>query len=372
MVSAAAAAAAAAPKLAARQQILARFPGPFSFCFAYGSGVKQQLGYADLNAPQPSAPHSPTSKSAAAAAAGSRSRSGTAPPMIDLFLCVDDTQLFHRHNMAANPDDYSSLAGMLGAGGVGRLQATGALGARVYFNPLVPLADGRMIKYGVVSSADLVDDLRDWRHLYVAGRLHKPVEVLQEPAGDRQLQQALRRNLESAVRAALLRLPESFGYFELFHAIANLSYAGDFRMYFGERRDKVRNIVAPQLLEFRALYERTLNELVLADVLQIDDDAGGDILRAARIVQDQSVAVTVQHVERLPAGLRQALGAGGVTELVRMAEQRPAELRRLLEQRTQRIVWNSSWGQSLKNVPTAGVGKAVRYSWQKVRKMFGV
>lgn len=297
--------------------------------------------------------------------------------MIDLILCVDDTRRFHQHNMDANPGDYSSLARLLGAGGVGRLQATGTLGARVYFNPLVPLADGRMIKYGVVSSADLVADLCDWRHLYVAGRLHKPVEVLHEPAattaGDRQLRHALRRNLESAVRVALLRLPESFGYFELFHAIANLSYAGDFRMYFGERRDKVRNIVAPQLLEFRALYERTLGELQLAGVLQIDDDAGGDILRAARLVQDQSAAVTVQHVERLPAALRQSLGIGsGMAELVRMVEQRPDELRRRLEQRTQRIVWNSSWGQSLKNVPTAGAGKAVRYSWQKVRKMFGV
>ena len=71
--------------------------------------------------------------------------------------------------------------------------------------------------------------LVDWETLYVAGRLHKPVNVLELDGGRADLDGALRRNLAGALSTALLGLPANFGERDLYLAIANISYTGDLR-----------------------------------------------------------------------------------------------------------------------------------------------
>ena len=65
-----------------------------------------------------------------------------------------------------------------------------------------------MAKYGVVSTRNLLDDLRTWRHLYMAGRLQKPVVTLVSHV--KELQAAQEANLQGATAAALLLLPRRF------------------------------------------------------------------------------------------------------------------------------------------------------------------
>lgn len=82
--------------------------------------------------------------------------------------------------------------------------------------------------------------------------MQKPVRVLRD---HEPLAEPRRSNLEGALRAALLMLPEAFSDFQLFAAVAGLSYRGDFRMTFGaEHPRKVTNLVEGNLPHFHALY----------------------------------------------------------------------------------------------------------------------
>lgn len=308
--------------------ILSKFPQNFSFCFAYGSGVKKQLGYADGNSAK--------------------------KPMIDLVFCVNDSLEWHRQNMQINSSHYSAVR-VMGSSVISKIQTH--FGARVYCNTLIPMEDGSTIKYGVVTTSDLNSDLNDWTYLYLAGRLHKPVEVLHAPVLD--IQNSIATNFANALHVSLLLLPERFTYFDLFYTIANLSYAGDFRMIFGENKDKVKNIVAPQLPDFRDLYMPTLKGFSRCLTLPMDE--------SGQLLQDKSEAATLYHLQHLPKTLNDQL----------LLEKHPKlsgdpNLPQIVQKNVNKIVWNSSVFQSVKNIPTAGLSKAIRYSWKKVLKTLGL
>ncbi len=91
----------------------------------------------------------------------------------------------------------------------------------------------------------LVRDLEEWETFYIAGRLQKPVKILRN---DAKVRLATKQNLQNALRAAMLMLPERFSEEDLYLKIAGLSYRGDFRMMFGENPHKVFNIVYAQMV----------------------------------------------------------------------------------------------------------------------------
>uniref|UniRef100_A0A3Q3WWA1 Phosphatidate cytidylyltransferase, mitochondrial n=1 Tax=Mola mola TaxID=94237 RepID=A0A3Q3WWA1_MOLML len=210
------------------RRILSQFPQDISLAFVYGSGVFKQHG---------------------------TNQGQMEKNMLDFVIAVDDPVTWHTMNLLQNRKHYSILK-LLGPNMISSIQ--NEHGASVYYNTLVPV-DGRIIKYGVISTESLIDDLMHWKTLYVAGRLHKPVKMLVQSENGK-LRAALVANLKSAVTASFLMLPESFSEEDLFLQIAGLSYAGDFRMVIGEDKSKVYNIVKDNIQHFRILYSNILRD----------------------------------------------------------------------------------------------------------------
>lgn len=323
-------------------RILSKFPQQISFSFAYGSAVKKQL------------------------------KNSSKENMVDLIFCVDNAAKWHEANMRKNPSHYSGLK-YLGHNFIGQYQQN--FGAKIYFNTLVPI-EGVTIKYGVISKNDLITDLLEWSDLYVAGRLHKPVEILRDTSNS-ELLTALQLNLQSAVHAALLILPEAFSEYEFFYTVSNLSYSGDFRMTFGENKNKVENIVRPQLLSFRQLYKPHLD--LMSDFVEFPSikDTEEVIEKEQFCSQDISPLAKLHHLNQLPRWPQKALtrvwNKGTLrqdTEDVLRAVAYYPDCNDIVKQCLSEIVWKSSVSQSLKGILTAGLLKSIQYSSKKVAKMF--
>lgn len=329
-------------------RILSKFPSNISFGFAYGSGVKKQVGYEDILTTS-------TTKTP-----------GKKPAMIDIVMSVDNPHQFHAQNLEMNPTHYSGLK-IFGSKFIANYQDTLASG--VYFNTLVPIENNLMIKYGVISNKNLIVDLLDWKDLYVAGRLQKPVEIIRSSSSSK-ISSALDINLENAVRAALLLLPEKFTKFEFYCAITSLSYNGDFRMIFGENKNKVPNIVSPQLENFENLYLPSIQRFKSV----FDYPIG---IEEPRCSQNRSTASILQHLNLLPKWpvrrIVKEWNRGKYrmdTEDVLRAVSSSNRCREIVKNALAAIIWQSSIKQSIKNIPTAGISKSLSYSWSKALKTF--
>ena len=156
-------------------RVLQSLPDNRSLAFAYGSGVFKQAG-----------------------------KAWTSNSMSDFIIATDDPVSWHKKNLVMNADHYPDLLKMMGPKTIISLQTD--YGARIYFNTLIPFEDG-LIKYGVISTKHLIHDLVNWDTLYVAGRLHKPVNILEVNNNNIDLSAALIQNLDSALHTALLNLP---------------------------------------------------------------------------------------------------------------------------------------------------------------------
>lgn len=373
----------------ALRQIPWQFRAPVRYCFAYGSGVFPQskpdgrvASAEEIARVHPKAPP-----------AVQKAQDGT-PKMIDFIFGVTFTQHWHSLNINQHRDHYSGLAS-LGSGAVSYVQDK--MGAGVYFNTHV-VVNGILIKYGVVNIDALCHDLTDWDTLYLAGRLHKPVKILRDDARVRLANQI---NLLSALRTALLLLPDRFTELELYNTIAGISYLGDPRMTLPtENPQKVSNIVGNNLPNFRRLYTPLIENLSNVEFddprctephWEWDEDAN------LKLQQDMNPIKRGNMVRRLPKAFRSRLYfqyqkkfaipqlefdemmaadasssakkrlAGGGFE-TRIAQDDPAELRKNVRRVIKQTIGWPSTTQSLKGLLTGGVRKSFGYVWEKIEK----
>ena len=316
--------------------------------------------------------------------------------MIDFIFGVSFTQHWHSLNLNQHRDHYS-FVGSFGSSVVSAIQDH--WGAGIYFNPYITI-NGTLIKYGVVNLDTLCTDLSQWDTLYLAGRLQKPVKILRD---DPRVRLANQVNLLSAVRTALLLLPEKFSEQDLYKTIAGISYLGDPRMSLGgENLNKVSNIVINQLPNFRRLYAPLIDNLpnvTFADA-RCSSPAWFDKTDTnANLAQDMDPIKRGNMVRRLPKRFREKLyfqyqskyqipqlefnemieqtndedpgrvrrKQGGVFEQ-RIAGEEQTSLNREVSSVLTNIIKWPSYSQSIKGLVTGGLRRSWRYMSEKWEK----
>lgn len=288
--------------------------------------------------------------------------------LVDLILVVDDPLKWHQENYIRNNQHYSFLRYL--PNNIRHItEIQQEYGAKIYFNTYVRLGN-LFVKYGVIRTEHLINDLRTWSELYVAGRLHKPVEFIDNSyEKDEALRSAMRFNKESALRAALLQLPETFDLKKLYIKITGLSYHGDPRMIFGEDISKIENIVSSQFDRFDQLYLPMLKmNHSFRESVQWNETK-------QVFTQDVSHKTIFKSLKLLPIEVRKKICACHGNEaktleadVVLASVSRSINYDEIVARAIASTVRRSSLSQSLKGFLTAGFFKSLKYSQRKIVK----
>ena len=314
------------------------------------------------------------------------------PGMIDMILVVRDAQAWHQANQAMNAGHYamwlrtmdpqgmcaaSLQRAFRGGGGGGRGRQDGKVFFHVIEDP-IPL------KYGVIQTQDLVQDLTGWDSLYVAGRLHKPtlaIPIETSIQEKEELMEAQYYNLQAAVAAALLLSPLSIGnlpWLQVYSQIAALSYTGDFRMAVGgEDPHKIQKLVHTpgQLERFHALYRDgdPNNTTSGTSVLRALEEMGLLSIQEEGLQWDPlDVSLRTQLIQRLPPMVKKSLLVPSTTTS-RLGGNNPVDNHLVQQQATlsatlSSIVAPAARSQSFKGLFTFGLRKSMLYASAKLSK----
>ncbi len=177
---------------------------------------------------------------------------------IDLLVVTDDETDFHIKNMKINPSYYSEPARKFF---LNKSLPEQHLGADVCYLSNIQYKENNF-KIGVISRANFIDDLKEWKNLYMAGRFQKPMLAFKT---DPELDKNIMCNRHGALLTALLLFKDSsISLFDLYQKIASLSYLGDSRVELivlglripmpGEDPNKVANLVANNYIKWNDIY----------------------------------------------------------------------------------------------------------------------
>ncbi|KAJ3360219.1 Mitochondrial translocator assembly and maintenance protein 41 [Allomyces javanicus] len=342
------------PRARALVKLIKDFKAPIRFAFAYGSAVFPQAG-----------------------------NSGS---MVDLVLGVTHPTHWHSINLHQNRHHYSFL-GSLGSSTIATLQDSTWAGAGVYYNPYVEI-DGVMVKYGVVGIDRLCSDLTEWDTLYLAGRMHKPIQVLRH---DSRVLLCQRKNLVNALRVVFLMHATTdptapLAEDELYRRVAGLSYLGDFRMRFKylENPHKVANMVAKQHEFFEHIYRPMVEELKdreFAGAVEWrtlpDGSSVVDVDRNPKVLAQLLGNLPKAFLAKVRAAHKARSGDAGAAAVKVGTDSDPKGLVELaqsphlgayLRSALYDTIARPALVQSAKGILTAGVSKSVNYASSKLKK----
>jgi translocator assembly and maintenance protein 41 len=363
------------------------------YAFGYGSGVLSQ------NRLQ-------TSSSAEA-----NDQNDNDKKMIDMILVVKDALGFHQQNLVQNPDHYPFWARRVntlrlflyspswfsykGSSYDAYLRDPG-----VYFN-VTP-----QLKYGIVQFDALVDDLEQWKYLYVAGRLHKPVVEITCHTGEegqrlKHVHQQ-QQNLPAALAAALLfdfhqkikqqqlRPPSEVRNTidihdrttmasDVYMQIAGLSYAGDPRVGIAEDPQKTQHLVhAPgQMERFDSLYRPSIQALERAGILSVHATGGRwawdwNNPKAHRYLWSQLPRSVQTGHDWGSSNNNTTANANTISVKEDLNRDALCAASMALHSRLVAIVAPAARCQAIKGVFTAGIMKSTQYALRKLSKgIFG-
>lgn len=213
-------------------------------------------------------------------------------PQIDLIVIVDDLKKWHKDNIKKNPHDYS-FSGRLffGHAPLSWLKA----GGKICYMTYIPF-NGRKYKLGTIEKTDFLNDLRNWETFYMAGRMQKPILIVQ---GTEDIVEAIEYNRYAGIMAAKMIEGSGEALLKDFYiTLASLSYIGDTRMGIAENPDKVKNIVNGRIDFYDEYYGANLvldgDKVVIEDNIKIDTlpDELGDYLAQHK---DVNTSVSVKQ-----------------------------------------------------------------------------
>lgn len=292
--------------------------------------------------------------------------------MHDYIFVVRDALEWHHHNRRLNPGHYVADPRWD--------KWLQTWGGSIYYLTDVSLPDGQgvRLKYGVIELGAFLEDLWQWRHLYVAGRLHKPILSLGPMTVD--IAAAIEANRVQALRTALLTLPECFTSRTLLTHIVSLSYWGDPRMVWAEDPKKIARIVAGQGSSLWQLYQAYLvnqgnastSLLPNLDLLKgrslAHEPIPGEPLDVL-IRQDVSPLGRLGELTKLPGALRDRLiqQQGSLYTLIRDPHL-SVTLSQAVKRAVASLVRPASIAQPVKGLLTAGLGKSLTYGIHKIKR----
>ena len=202
---------------------------------------------------------------------------------------------------------------------------------------------------------EFLKDLQQWRYLYVAGRMHKPVLHMFQPTGS--ILKFIHLNYSHALHTALLCLPRNFSAIDLLKEIVAISYRGDLRMAFAEDPQKIHRIVGGQYELLWNIYHPLLTDLSTTDASR------------TRFTQDVSPFARLSLISKLPMNLYRRLSRQlDPFELVKRPDESfiPKTIHGLLAS----IVHRPAIIQPVKGLFTTGITKSFFYSLHKLKRRF--